>query len=250
MIAHIALRELRQLFLSPLAWVLLAVSQLILAWVFFASIDAFFAVQGKLGDTANAPGVTDLIVSPLLDTASVVLLMITPLLSMRLIAGERRHQTLPLLLSSPVHGYQIVVGKYLGVTGFMLIFVCMLALMPLSLQAGTELDLGKTFSGLLGLFLLLAAMTAAGLYLSSLTDNPVIAATGSFGLLLLLWIIGASTGDDGQGSTLLQYLSLTSHFNTLLRGVLRLSDLAYYALFIVFFLGLSVRQLENRRVLH
>ena len=154
MILNIALRELRSMFLSPLAWTVLAVSQLILCWIFFSQIDAFFSIQEEITTLANAPGVTDLVVAPLLEIASVMLLMISPLLTMRLISEERRNGTLTLLLSSPISISEIVLGKFLGIALFYLILVGMISLMPLSLMMGTDLDLGKLAAGLLGLLLL------------------------------------------------------------------------------------------------
>ncbi len=248
MIFSIATRELRNLFLSPLAWVILAITQIILSWVFFSSIDVFFSLQAELATIPNAPGATDLIVAPLLETASVVLLMITPLLTMRLISEEQRNKTLTLLISSPVTIYEIVLGKYLGIVFFILIFIFMLSWMPLSLLLGTDLDLGKTFSGLLGLLLLLSALCSAGLYMSSLTDNPTIAAISSFGLLLLLWIMNSNAAEADGASSALNYLSLTTHFTPLLRGILNTADIAYYLLFIIAFLVLTIRQMETRRL--
>ncbi len=250
MIFSIALRELRALFLSPLAWVILAVTQVILAWVFFSSIDVFFSLQAELAGIPNAPGVTDLVVAPLLETASVILLMIMPLLTMKLISEERRNKTISLLVSSPLNIYEIVLGKYLGISLFVLIFLIMLSAMPLSLMMGTELDLGKTFSGLFGLLLLISAIAAAGLYMSALTDNPTIAAISTFGLLLLLWIMNNNAADSSvkEASSVLSYLSLTSHFSPLLRGVLNSSDIIYFLLFISSFLTLTIRQLETRRL--
>ena len=120
MIKAIALRELRSMFLSPLAWTVLAVTQLILAWSFFTQIDFFFTIQSELATAPNAPGVTDLVVMPTYEVASLILLMVTPLLTMRLISEERRNGSIALLLSSPVSMTQIVLGKYLGILLFML----------------------------------------------------------------------------------------------------------------------------------
>lgn len=250
MILTIALRELRNFFLSPLAWVILAVTQIILAWVFFSSIDVFFNLQSELATIANAPGATDLIIAPLLETASVLLLMITPLLTMKLISEEQRNKTLGLLISSPVNIYEIVIGKFLGIVLFMLIFITMISTMPFSLMMGTDIDTGKTLSGLLGLLLMLCAISAAGLYMSSLTDNPTIAAISTFGLLLLLWIMNNNTNasETPEAISILSYLSPTSHFSNLLRGVLLSSDLAYFFLFISGFLILTIRQMETRRL--
>ena len=245
MILNIALRELRSMFLSPLAWTVLAVSQLILCWVFFSQIDAFFSIQEEITTLANAPGVTDLVVAPLLEIASVMLLMISPLLTMRLISEERRNGTLTLLLSSPISISEIVLGKFLGIALFYLILVGMISLMPLSLMMGTDLDLGKLAAGLLGLLLLLWSFAAAGLFLSSLTVNPVVAAISTFGLLLLLWMLERGSG---SADSVFSYLSLTQHISPLLRGIVSTVDLAYFTLFISTFILLTIRHMDAERL--
>ena len=245
MIFSIALRELRSMFLSPLAWTVLAVTQLVLAWSFFTQIDFFFGIQSQLATVPNAPGVTDLVVMPTFEIASIILLMVTPLLTMRLISEERRNGSIALLLSSPLSMTQIVLGKFIGIVLFMLIFIIMLSLMPLSLLMGTELDLGKLAAGVFALMLLLSAFSAAGLYLSSLTNNPVVAAISSFGLLLLLWIISSNAGD---ASNTLSQLSLLSHFTPMLRGLINTADVAYFVLFIATFLLLTIRQMDSQRL--
>jgi len=248
MILTIAKREFRSMFLSPMAWVLLAVIQVILAWSFFNSIDAFFKIQSDLTTMKNAPGVTDLIASPLLEVSGIILLMVMPLLTMRLISEEKRNKTISLLLSSPVSITEIVLGKYLGLLLFIITLLSMIALMPLSLSMGADLDFAKLGSGILGLLLMLAAFSAAGLYMSSLTDNPIIAAISTFGLLLLLWIINTNSGTDIEGTNVLGYLSLHTHFSAMLRGMLNTSDVAYFLLFTFGFIVLAIRQLETQRL--
>ncbi len=248
MILTIARREFRSMFLSPLAWVILAVVQVILAWSFFSAVDVFFSLQEKLTTIKNSPGVTDLIASPLFEVSSVVLLMIMPLLTMRLISEDKRNKTMSLLLSAPISITEIVLGKYLGLLFFIVVLLFMIALMPLSLSMGTELDLAKIFSGTLGLFLVLAAFGAAGLYMSSLTDNPMIAAISTFGILLLLWMVNVNVVSASGNDSALSYLSLQTHFTALLRGILNTRDIAYFLLFIVGFIVLSIRELETQRL--
>ncbi len=247
MILAIAKREFRSMFLSPLAWVILAVIQIILAWSFLTSVDYFFSIQSDLTALKNAPGVTDLVATPLLEVASIILLMIMPLLTMRLLSEEKRNKTISLLLSAPVSISEIIIGKYLGLLFFISTILLMILLMPLSLYIGTELDIIKLLSGALGLFLMLTAFSAAGLYMSSLTDNPVIAAMSTFGLLLFLWLLNNSTATDDT-SNVLNYLSLHTHFAPLLRGILNTSDIAYFLLFITGFIVLTIRQLETQRL--
>ena len=248
MIFIIAKKEFRSMFLSPLAWVILAVIQVILAWSFFTSIDLFFNIQADLTTMVNAPGATDLIISPLYEVASIILLMVTPLLTMRLISEEKRNATISLLLSAPVSISEIVLGKYLGLLFFISTILLLIILMPLSLSMGTELDLEKLFSGALGLFLMVAAFSAAGLYMSSLTENPMIAAISTFGLLLLLWMINTNGASSSGGDNVLAYLSLHTHFTAMLRGILNTRDIAYFLLFISGFIVLTIRQLETQRL--
>ena len=250
MIFTIAARELRSLFLSPLAWAILAVVQFILAYLFLAQIDAYLALQPRLAAIEGAPGVSDIIVAPLLADAGIILLLITPLMTMRVLSEERRNRTLTLLFSAPVSMTEIIIGKYLGILAFFLILLGLLALMPLSLLLGTNLDLGKLAAGLLGLSLLLAAFSAIGLFMSSLTEQPTVAAISTFGLLLLLWIIDWAGNSGNETSGLFAYLSMLRHYETLLNGLFNSTDVAYYLLLTVMFLGLSIRRMDADRLQH
>ncbi len=248
MIWSIAWREFRNLFLSPLAWILLAVMQFILAWLFFGQIDVYFGLQPQLITLEGAPGVTDLVAAPLFSSASLLQLMICPLLTMRLISDERRQGTLSLLLAAPVSMTEIVLGKYLGIMLFLALLVTQLSLMPLSLLMATDLDLGKLAAAMLGQLLLLAAFAAAGLYFSTLTHNPMVAAISTFGLLIMLWILDSAASAQTGETTVFSYLSIIQHNTPMLRGIINSVDIAYYVLFIASFIILSIRQLDNQRL--
>jgi ABC-2 type transport system permease protein len=251
MIFTIAARELRSLFLSPLAWAVLAVVQFILGYMYLGQIEVFLSVQPRLVTVPGAPGLTEIVVMPLLANAAIVLLLVVPLLTMRLISDERRGQTLSLLFSAPISMSEIVVGKYLGVMAFLLIMLGMIVLMPLSLLSGGNIDVTLFLAGILGLSLLLASFAAAGLFVSTLTAQPTIAAVATFGLLLLLWILDWSGGGGGdQLHSLLPYLSILRHYESLLKGIFDSSDVIYYLLFIAVFLILSIRRLDADRLQH
>lgn len=241
----IAGRELRTLFLSPLAWSILGVIQIILGYMFLAQLDYYVMLQARIAGMEDAPGITDLIAVPLFGNAGVILLLVTPLLTMRLISEERRNRTLSLLFTAPVSMTEIILGKYLGVFGFLLIMVAMIALMPLSLLAGGGLDMGKLTACVMALILLLAGFAAVGLYMSALASQPTIAAISTFGALLLLWIIDW-TGNSAGG--VLEYLSLLRHYESLLKGLISTTDLVYFLLFTLTFLVLSVHRLDNDRL--
>ncbi len=247
MVGHIAARELRSLFLSPLAWSVLAVVEFIIAYLFLGQVDEYARLQPQLARLESAPGLTEVVAGPIFGTAAVVLLLVAPLLTMRLVSEERRGGTLPLLLSAPVSMTEIVVGKYLGVMAFFLVMVGLIVLMPLSLLFGGTLDFGLLTTQVLGLTLMLAAFAAAGLFMSTLAGQPTVAAVASFGILLLLWILDWAGGAAG-GDSLFAYLSLQRHYEALLKGIFDTSDLVYYLLFIATFLVLSVRRLDAERL--
>ena len=248
MILAIASREFRTLFLSPLAWTILAILQFILAFLFLTQVETFTALQPKLAGIESAPGLTDIIVAPLFGNAGIILLLVTPLLTMRLICEERRNKTMALLLSAPVSNIDIILGKYLGILGLMLLMIVLITLMPLSLLSGGDLDLGKLFANILALLLLVTAFTATGLFMSCIAGHPTVAAMGTFGILLLLWILDWTTGMDDQRSELFEYLSILRHFQNIQSGLISSVDVSYFFLFITGFILLSIRSLDNGRL--
>jgi ABC-2 type transport system permease protein len=245
MIGAIAMKELRLMFASPLAWVILAFLQIIFAWVFLWRLQAFLELQPQLAMSPSAPGLTEIVAAPVFATAAIVLLMVVPLLSMRMVAEERRSQTLPFLMSAPVSIPQIVLGKFLALVLFLALAVALIAVMCLALYIGGRLDLGLIGVNVLGLLLLCGSFAAVGLYLSCLTAQPLVAAVGTFGALLGLWLINISTSDP---NSILHVLSLTEHYESFSRGVLALKDGVYYLVLIALFLLLSVRRLDADRL--
>ncbi len=247
MMLTIAGRELRSLFFSPLAWSLLAVMQFILAWLFLVQMESFARIQPRLAGLDDAPGLTDLIIVPLFGNVAIISLLLIPLLSMRLISEELRSGTFSLLLSAPVSAVQIIVGKYLGLLGMLSVILLMSTVMASSLLAGGELDLGRLAAGVLGLGLVLAVSAAIGLYISTLSDQPAVAAVGSYGLFLFLWLINLAAGAEGKGSLLFAWIAMPTHFDRLLSGLVRSSDLIYFILCIGLCLIFAVRRVDLLR---
>lgn len=244
----IAGRELRSLFLSPLAWSILGVIQGILAWIYLVQLDNFITIQPRLAAIEGAPGVTDMIIMPLFSLLGIILLLVMPLITMRLISEERRGKTLALFLSSPVAVRDIIIGKFLAVLGFIGIMLVLLLLMAFAMSLGTRLDYGQIFAGLLGLFLMLAAFTAIGLYISCLTRHPTVAAVVTFGVLFMLWIINWAARIGAESDTALQWLSIVQHQESFYRGLIDTTDIFYYLLITGLFLLLSVRRLDAERL--
>jgi ABC-2 type transport system permease protein len=245
----VTLRELRSLFLSPLAWTLLGIKQLILAWLFLGLTEKFLQEQPSLATLPTPPGVTDLVAVPLLAWAAIVILPLIPMLSMRLFAEEYRSNSISLLLSAPISLTRIVLGKYLALLVFLGVMLLLTALMPLSLLLGSDLDLGKLAAGLLGLSLVLATFGAIGLFFSSLTNQPAVAAIATYGLLIFLLIIYFVSGTSHEVSSPFTWLSPVHHYFQLLSGLIRSNDLIYFLLLSGAFLLLTIHRLERRRIL-
>ncbi|UCH48356.1 MAG: ABC transporter permease subunit [Betaproteobacteria bacterium] len=245
MIFTIAAKELRSMFASPLAWVVLAFMQFVLAFIFLKQIDGFLEVQAQLARTPNAPGLTEIAVVPMFGVASMLLLMSVPLLTMRLVSEERRNQTMALLMSAPISMTQIIIGKFVAMFAFLALINLLIVGMALSLLAGGTLDLGLLIANLTGLILLGSSFAAIGLFISCLTTHPVVAAILSLAIFLALWIINAASRDP-QSS--LHLISLLKRFEGFLNGTVAVTDLIFFALLTATFLILSIRRLDSERL--
>ena len=245
MILTIAHKEFRSLFSIPSTWLILGALQFIFAWFFFARLDVFLQVQSQLAQLANAPGATLAVAAPLFGIIALILMMLIPIFTMRLIAEERRNQTLTLLMSAPVSDIHIVVGKFIGLMLFLLLIIASCMLMVLTLAAGTQLDIGLLLTNALGLILLAASYTALGLYISSLTKQPVVAAIGALAIFFGLWLADVSAVDNNNTW---RALAPTSHFQNFNTGLLNSIDLMFFLLFCTVFLLLTIRRLHNNRI--
>ncbi len=247
-IFHIATHELRRLFKSPLAWIIFAVVQFLLA-IFFLLILSQFMDPAAASLFANY-GVTEIVVVGLLQIAGIILLLITPFVTMDTFSEERQSGCIKLLLSSPISVTELVLGKYLGVICYLFLLLSLIALMPLSLLMGTELDLLQLLSGIIGLILLASSFAAIGLFVSSLTSQPAVAAISTFGILFVLWIMNmaGSTGSE-LFREILTYSSLLNHYHNLLDGIFNSADVIYYLLVSTVFIVLSIWRLDSERLL-
>lgn len=254
MIFTIAGKELKALFASPLAWIVLTMMQIIMGYAFLKRLDDFLQIQTQLAQMPSPPGVTELVAAPMFATVAMVLLFAVPLLAMRLIAEERRNQTMTLLTSAPVSVTEIVLGKFLGMTAFLLLVIALVALMPLSLAASTRLDYGMLASLTAGLVLLAASFAAVSLYASCLTVHPMAAALGGFGALLAMLLMGETAGDSLRErgwhvpAALAQVLSPIKNFEPFSKGLVDTYAIACSLLLTAVFLALTIRQLDAGRL--
>ena len=245
MIFIIAQKELRVLFGSPLPWILLALMQLVLTWIFVAHLDTFLQIQPQLVKIVNPPGVTEAIIAPVFAMAAILLLITTPLLTARLVAEERRNHTMTFLISAPISIADIVLGKFLSLMVFFSVVIALVVALSISLLAGGTLDFGLLLSNVAGLFLICACFASLGLYISCLSAYPAIAAAGALGTLMMLWVLDFAANDKGS---LTRNLSLLQHYENFNRGVIDTFDLSYFSLFVLLFLVLSIHRLNRERL--
>ncbi len=244
-------KEMYAYLASPVFYVV-ALAFLVLGGYFFYSSVAYYnavsfqAVQAPyLSDQLS---LTEMVIRPVFLDLSIVLLLLAPLLTMRTYAEERRSGTMELLFTYPLSDWGTLMAKFLAV---MTIFLLILAaFLPdfLLLEWVTDPNWRVILSSCLGLFLLAGAFFALGMFTSSLTRNQIIAAVIAFTLLLFLWIISWLSSTVGpSAAALLNYLSVTRHYDNFAKGVIDSRDILYYLEFIALFLFVTLRQVESYR---
>lgn len=246
----IAEKEIRSYFNSPIAYVLIAAFAALFGY-FFWSLVYFFvqaSMQAQFTGRSAPMNLNELVIRNLLGNAGVLCLFMVPMLTMRLFAEEKARGTIELLLTSPLQDWELLLGKWIGALAMYLSLLLFSGLSVIFLFAYGQPDWKPLLTGYLGLILQAAAMLALGMFISSITQNQIVAAFLTFFLLLLLWVFEWMSGMDQNWLTeILTYLSLVKHNESFVKGVLELKDVVYYAS--VSFLGLflTARSLESLR---
>ncbi len=249
--AAIYRKELYSLFASPIFYVVALVFLLISGYFLYSAVAYYNILSFQASQNPMALkqlNTTDMVIRPFLMDVSIVLLLISPLLTMRLYAEERKSGTIELLFTYPVSDLSTLLAKFLAVlSAFLIILAGTLPGMFLLGYVGDP-NWKALLCGYLGVALLGGAFLALGLFTSSLTQNQIVAAVLSFGALLMFWIIGwlKNLVDPGM-ARFVEYISITRHFESFTKGVLDTRDLIYYLLFIVLFLFFTLRQMESYR---
>jgi len=243
----VAKHEFKYLLRAPLAWTVMGVVLLALAWTFLAKIESFQQIAHELQNLAKSPGVTGFIITPLYSTSSIILMMIIPLLAMNSFHRERWEGKMTLLFSAPLKSSEIVLGKLIGLSFFLAIMVLLISLMPLSLLIAAPIDVTTVIVSATGLWLLLICFSTITLYLACVTKEPVICLSLSIGVLLFLWLIDWSTQSALSDNGLVRYISIMKHYENLLRTKINTADVIYFASLIGLFVSLSIRHLNQNK---
>lgn len=235
-------RELRAYFVSPMAWIVLTFFLLIQGYV-------FSIILGYLSDPRSMAGITpfDYFFGSFFYWFT--LLFITPVITMRLIAEERRSGTIEALMTAPITEAQVVTAKFLAALGFYAFLWTPTALYPLLVGRSTEIDWGPISAGYLGTLGMGGMALAIGLFGSSFTKNQIVAAMTSFGLLLLFFALPwmQDLALDPTLADALGYMNLLDHISEFGKGIVDTRRLIYYVSTAVLFLFLTTRALEAKK---
>ncbi len=254
-------KEFKIYFDTPVAYVVFGIFSLVSGY-FFLQIFKYFQRQSLQYLQYQAPqllehmNLNDMVMRPLFLNINVFFLLMIPVITMRLIADEKRLKTYELLMTSPVSTWQIVLGKYLASLVVVLSMVLIVFIYPIllsffgsdgGLSTGSIEWMPLITSGL-GLFLAGAAFASLGIFASSLTESQIISAIVAFGLLLLFWVIGwAAAGAEGAAKELLRYLSILEHLDQFTKGLIEIKDVVYYLSVIFFGLFLTQHVISSQR---
>ncbi|MCB0271684.1 MAG: ABC transporter permease [Bdellovibrionales bacterium] len=249
-------KELKQFFISPIAYVVMMIYLALSGFFFFTNMEAFsqqYKYLKNMMQYLNNPDIlarlnlNEMVIARALFNMVFIFLFLLPLIMMKSFAEEQKQKTDELLKTSPITLNQIIAGKYLG----SLLFVTILILPTIAYQAllfyYSSPELGPVITGYLGILLFASIGIAIGLFASSITENQIIAAVITFVILLFLFIINLIS--HAQGSILLDiitYISVAEHLSNMLRGVIDTRDLIYFLSFIIFFLFLTKKTMETK----
>src|SRR5687768_237581 len=247
-ILAIAGKELRGYFASPIAYVIMGFFALLFGIFFYAYLSEFMRQSMQMMGFGGGMNVNMNLVRPLFGNASVVLLFVIPMITMRTYSEEKRSGTIELLLTSPITDVQIIMGKFLGAMGLYLAMLAVTLLYIVIIFWFGNPDWRPIAAGYLGLLLMGGSFIALGLLISNLTKNQIVAGIATFGVFLMLWIIswiGEASGPRVQA--VLSYLSITDHFDDFAKGVIDTKHLVYYLSFITFGLFLTAKSVDSDR---
>ena len=224
-------KEVKSYFYSPMAYILIGLF-LLLTSLFFSQY-----LQVGYGDFNG-----------ILSVMGFILIVIVPILTMRILAEDRKNGTEVLLITSPSSIASIVIGKFLAVYFVFLVMTVLTFIFPI-----TQLAFGARFTpqlvgGYIGFLLLGATYISIGVFASSLTENQVVAVIISYATLLIMWLADGLAGAvGGFGAKVLSWISILSRYKDFNRGILGLSPVVYYLSFTAVFLFLTIRVIEKRR---
>ncbi len=235
-------KELISYFSSPMAYVVIGIFTLLSGYFFYT--DVLYFNLYNMGQDSLTEGLWALYFNDL----RYVLIIVVPLLTMRVFSEEKKQHTLVMLLSYPVRTSELVFGKLAACMSFFSLLILLTLCYPLVLSTIWSVEVGPLAASYLGFILLGLLFVSSGIFISSLTENQILAAMGSYGLLLFFWFV--SWNEALANETIMRVLteiSAFNHFINFTRGVIELKDLSYFILLSAFFGVLTLLNIDKRK---
>ena len=244
----IAEKELRSYFASPIAYILIGFFLLPFGVFFYLYLATFVKQSLQMAQYGGAANVNQQVIRYVLQNASVIILFIMPMITMRTYSEEKRSGSIELLLTSPITDIEIILGKFFGALGlYIALLAVTLLYMAILFVYGTP-EWRPLVAGYLGLLLMGGAFIAIGLLISSTTNNQIVAGVITFVVFLLFWIVGwfAETAGPTIGP-ITSWLSITEHFDDFSKGIIDTKHVLYYLSLITFGLFLAAKSVDTER---
>lgn len=234
-------KELRAFFGSPLVYFVGGVFLALSGYYFYTNLNAF--ITFGFGES-----IVEHLWQRLYNDIVKIVITVIPLITMRVYAEEKNLGTIELLYTAPIHDAEILASKYVAC---LLVFVALIGctgLYPYLIYRIQPFDTSQLGAVCLGLFLLIAAMVAIGVFISSLTETQLIAAMFTYGIILLLWNLSWNEAAvPGSWLGIVSQFCAFDHFEPFARGVIDLKDIAYFVAITVFMWFLTMRSMESRQ---
>ena len=243
-------KELRSYFVSPIAYLLLAMFAVIFGFFFWNILGYFIftGMESQMRGEMYPMNVNEQVIRPLLSNVGVIGLFFIPMITMRLFAEEKRSGTIELLVTSPIRDGEIILGKWLAALTLYAGLLALTALNFVFLFRYGNPDWKPLAIGYLGLLLQAGALLAIGMFISTLTKNQIIAGAATFGVCLLLWVLEWVGGyETATWATVLSYMSVVTHIDSFSKGLLDSKDAVYYVTLIFLGIVFTARSLEALR---
>lgn len=244
-------KEMANYFVSPIAYSVIAIFLLISGFFFWANLSLMSLISLQAASDpmiTQRINLTDIVIRPLTQNMSIVLLFLMPLLTMRLFSEEKKTGSIELLLTYPISDLSAVLGKFCAALVVLVLMLVGTVSYPIILLMLGGFDYGVFFSGYFGLLMMGAAFIGMGVFVSLMTENQIISATITFGLALMFWIISWISSFVGHTSgEILKQFSILERMESFHKGIISLSDVTFFFFFTSVFIFLCVRALESLR---
>jgi ABC-2 type transport system permease protein len=247
-ILAIAQKELRSYFSSPIAYIIIGFFALPFGVFFYLYLGAFVRQSLQMAQYGGSMNINQQVIRYVLQNASVIILFVMPMITMRTYSEEKRSGTIELLLTSPVTDVQIIVGKFLGALGLYVAMLLVTVVYIAILFVYGNPEWRPLVASYLGLLLMGGAFLSIGLLISSTTNNQIVAGIISFVVFLMLWIVGWFAESSGPViGDITKYLSITEHFDDFSKGIIDTKHVIYYLSLITFGLFLTAKSVDSER---